>query len=396
MHSLRFELVHPNLAAGFKPKQKHKRTEQKNQETEIQPGLFQVTANDYKSMVLWRPHAILQEQGQQGRKGVYRTSSRNTFASSFSSNIPSISACLAFIIDCTWAKGKGKGSFGSLFPYHWCPELTLPFLCKFCTQYSTNPAANHKGGASPDWLEGSEGKDSLSFSVCFFPLTNSFPQGAPHTSHSLLNYHLTPLTLNFLCFNTLQAQQRQLSWTGVCGQEKRSYPVWDRGSWRRVTGIQRGLISVPKLPSSLRQQSSRAHPPHSPPYLAFPRTHPPIPLLPLLLEHVWSLAPWTLCSCLVLLSSSQVSRHTVREIVIGWRCFWCAQQSWLSAVALTDSPCWAPGRHHTCSNMNCKGSSGFWYTSFSVISWDRQTEGKKYWSLGRWVAALSAPTLAAF
>lgn len=65
MHTLRFEFVHPNqyLVAGFKPKGKHKHTEQKNLETEVQADLFQVTANDYKSMVLWRPHAIPQQQG---------------------------------------------------------------------------------------------------------------------------------------------------------------------------------------------------------------------------------------------------------------------------------------------------------------------------------------------
>lgn len=54
MHTLRFEFVHPNQysVTGFKPKGKHKLTEQKNQETEIQAELFQVTANDHKSTVL--------------------------------------------------------------------------------------------------------------------------------------------------------------------------------------------------------------------------------------------------------------------------------------------------------------------------------------------------------
>lgn len=53
MGTLRFEFVHPNqyLVAGFKTKGKHMHTEQKSQETEIQADVFQVTANDYKSML---------------------------------------------------------------------------------------------------------------------------------------------------------------------------------------------------------------------------------------------------------------------------------------------------------------------------------------------------------
>lgn len=178
-----------------------------------------------------------------------RVPSRNISSSSSSSNTPSISACLAFIIDCTWAKGKGL--FGSLFPYPWCPELTLPFLCKFCIQYGMNPAAKHKGGVSPDWAEDSEGKYSLFLSACL-PLTSSFPQGAPHTSNSIPSYCLTPLPLNFLCFNTQQDQQTQLSWTGVCGQEKCFLPVCNRRSWTSLARSQRGRIPVPKLPSPLR------------------------------------------------------------------------------------------------------------------------------------------------
>lgn len=65
MPTLRIEFVHPNqyLLVGFKLKGKHKYTKQENQETEIQADLFNVTVNDYKRMMLWKPHAIPQYQG---------------------------------------------------------------------------------------------------------------------------------------------------------------------------------------------------------------------------------------------------------------------------------------------------------------------------------------------
>lgn len=116
--TLRSQSVIPNQnsVAGFKPKGKHKHPKQRKQARDRQADLFQVIANNY--MVLWsHVAAIPQQQGQWGPKGVCRPSSRNTYTSLFFSDSLSGSACLAFIIDCTWAKGKGKEPFESLFAF---------------------------------------------------------------------------------------------------------------------------------------------------------------------------------------------------------------------------------------------------------------------------------------
>lgn len=226
--TLRSQSVIPNqnLVAGFKPKWKHKHTKQRNQATDRQADLFQVIANDY--MVLWRHGvAIPQQQGQWGPKGVHKPSSRNTHTSLFYSDSFSGSACLAFIIDCTWAKGKGKKSFGSLFAFPLIPRIDpaipLEVLC----------LVHHEPSSKPQrwclsWLTAGQWRHSFPLSAFF--LLNSSSQEAIHTSNSLPNYCLTSLTLNYLCFNTLQDQQRQFSWTGGCGQKKCSLPVWDRDS----------------------------------------------------------------------------------------------------------------------------------------------------------------------
>lgn len=66
---------------------------------------------------------IARSVGAQRSAQIY---SRNSSLSLLSSNIPSVSACWAFIIDCTWEKGKGKESFGNLLPCQQCPEVVLP------------------------------------------------------------------------------------------------------------------------------------------------------------------------------------------------------------------------------------------------------------------------------
>lgn len=142
--TLRSQSVIPNpyLVAGFKPKGKHKHTKQRNQARDRQADLIQVIANNY--MVLRRHGvAIPEQQGQEGPKGVHRPSSRNIYASLFYSDILSGSACLAFIRDCTWAKGKRKASFGSLFPFTLMPrtDLAIPLevLCLVHHEPSSKP-----------------------------------------------------------------------------------------------------------------------------------------------------------------------------------------------------------------------------------------------------------------
>lgn len=352
-HTLTSQSVIPNqnLVAGFKPKGKHKLTKQRNQARDRQADHLQVIGNDY--MVLWRHGvAIPQQQGQWEPKGVHRSSSRNTYTSLFSSDSPSGSACLAFIKDSTWAKGKGKESCGSLFAFTLMPrtDLAIPLevLC----------SVHHEPSSKPQrwclsWLTRGQWRKTHSFpQSAFFLLTSSFSQEANHTSNSLPNYCLTSLTLNYLCFNTLQDQQRQLSLGNVGRKHVPSQfeiETVREGSERPLS------LSFPRLSGN-----SRAHSPHSSSTL---------PYLSSLSEHTWSLAPQALCCCLCF-SSSQHSTHTVRETVLGWPWFWCTQRSW-------PCPHRAPARHPTSFNMNCKGSSGLWNSSFSVISWDRERQKER-------------------
>lgn len=139
--------VHPKqyLVVGFKPKGKHKHIEQKKQET--RDMCRHVTSYCRRLQ----------------KHGAVKTPCNTTVAWSVEAKRTGQDLLLCIFILLQYSLlfrlpgiyhrlHLGKMKRVSLEPVSFpvFPRTNLPFLCRFCIHYNINPAANHKGGASPD------------------------------------------------------------------------------------------------------------------------------------------------------------------------------------------------------------------------------------------------------
>ena len=115
-----------------------------------------------------------------------------------------------------------------------------------------------------------------------------------------------------------------------------------------------------------------------PPHPALPHTHPPIPLLPLLLEHMWSLAPWALCSCPVLLLLPSEQTHSERNSHGLTMFLVCSAKLAFCCGPNRQSPL-SPSKTPYLQQHELQGIIGLLvHQFFCDLLRQRQTEGEKY------------------